>query len=304
MKKILVLGSINIDQVIMVNKLPKIGETIKASMIDYHSGGKGANQAVALAKMGCDVTLLSMIGNDEYGRRCLESCNKNKVNIKNVAISSKNSTGLASIYVQNNGINSIVILPGANSEINSDFILKNKVIIENCDIFVTQLETDVEGVFLALEIAKKTNKITVLNPAPAFELEKSHLINCDYIIPNETELATITNTKITNQKDILKACQKLNELSPSTKVIVTFGKDGVFYFDNKQNKLLHFKALATNVVDTTAAGDSFIGGLVFYLSLNKTLEEAIGSGLKVAAITVSRKGAQESIPTIEEINNA
>lgn len=301
MKKILVLGSINIDQVIGVKNLPQIGETIHANSLNFHSGGKGANQAVAIAKMDCDVKLLSMIGDDEYGSFCLESCKNYNVNVQNVILAKNQKTGLASIYVQNDGINSIVILAGANNLITKEIIEENRDLIKECDILVTQLETNIEGVFYAIELAKKYNKITILNPAPAIELSDKQLMNVDYIIPNETELSSISGVEINSVEDIEKAFYLVLKKSPNTKIITTFGSKGVFYFDSLKNEFKNFPALKTNVVDTTAAGDSFIGGFVSQLALNKNVEEAINFGLKVAAITVSRKGAQDSIPSYKEV---
>lgn len=302
MKKILVIGSINIDQVISVKKLPQIGETIHANSLEFNSGGKGANQAVAIAKMDCDVKLLAMIGDDEYGMFCLKSCNNYKVDTNNILLKEGAKTGLASIYVQEDGANSIVLLAGANNLLTKELIDKNQNLIkEKCDILVTQLETNIDGVFYAMELAKKYNKITVLNPAPAILLDESKLINVDYIIPNETELATISGIKISNINDIKLACFKISKMSPRTQIIITFGDKGIFYFDHFKQEVKNYPALKTNVVDSTAAGDSFIGGFISQLALNRTIEEAINFGLKVAAITVSRKGAQDSIPNYKEV---
>lgn len=301
MKKILVLGSINIDQVISVKTLPQVGETIHAKSLDFNSGGKGANQAVAIAKMDCDVKLLSIIGDDEYGSFCLNNCQNYNVDINNVILVKKAKTGLASIYVQDDGINSIVILAGANNLLTKELIDQNRALIKECDILITQLETNINGVFYALELAKKYNKITVLNPAPAILLDEKQLQNIDYIIPNETELSTISDIKINDIQDIEQAFLKIFKVSPNIKIIATFGSKGVFYFDSNKKELKNFPALKTNVVDTTAAGDSFIGGFISQLALNKNIEEAINFGLKVASITVSRKGAQDSIPSYKEV---
>lgn len=301
MKKILVLGSINIDQVIRVKNLPQIGETIHAKSLDFHSGGKGANQAVAIAKMDCDVKLLSMVGDDEYGHFCLESCKKYNVDINSVALAKKEKTGLASIYVQDDGSNSIVLLAGANNLLTKEVIEQNKDLIKECDILVSQLETNIDGVLYAMELAKKYNKVTILNPAPALLLDESQLKNIDFIIPNETELATISDLKIDNTKDIEQAFLKILKIAPHIKIIATFGSKGIFYFNSDKKELENFPALKTNVVDTTAAGDSFIGGFISQIVLDKKIHEAINFGLKVAAITVSRKGAQDSIPTYKEV---
>lgn len=301
MKKILVLGSINIDQVIEVNKLPLMGETIIAKAIHYHFGGKGANQAVTLANMNCFVTLLSIVGNDDYGKNSLSNFVKYNININHIKISKTSPTGLASIYLQDNGLNSIVVLPGANNEVNEIYVKQNKWLIDECDAFLAQLETDSMGVFTALAIAKKAEKITFLNPSPAFELTKEHLMNCDFIILNELELQTIAKVKINQISDIKKACKKLNKISPTTKIVVTFKKEGVFYFDNLSKELLHYPIVETNVIDTTAANDSFIGGFVSQIVDNKSVGDSIKFGLKVVSKTISKKGSQESIPFLKEI---
>lgn len=301
MKKILVIGSINIDQVISVERLPKNGETIFGNSIKYNSGGKGANQSVAIAKMNCDVKLLAIRGNDKWGDFCISSCDKFGINTSRIINLNNKETGLASIYVQNDGLNSIVVLGGANEFLSKKIISKNIDLIEECDFLVCQLETNNDAIFYAMKLAKKYSKITILNPAPAKLMNKNEFKNCDYLIPNETELETISGVQINSENDLETAILKLDKIASHMHIIVTFGSKGVFYY-NKTNKIIeNFPAIKTNVVDTTAAGDSFIGGFVSKISKGKSIDESINFGLKVASITVSKKGSQNSIPYYKDV---
>lgn len=303
MKKILVIGSINIDQVISVVDLPKDGQTISGLKINYNSGGKGANQAVAIAKMNCNVKMFGAVGNDEWGKFCLSNCNKFKVNTNSVQIIDDQKTGLASIYVQNDGLNSIVVVNGANDYLTKILIDEYSYLIKECDVLVCQLEINTDITFYAMKLAKQLGKITILNPAPAIFLSTQQLKYCDYLIPNETELAICSGYPVQSEKEIEIAIKKILEVAPELEIIATFGERGVFYFNKKTQKIENFKANKVEVVDTTAAGDSFIGGFVSQIIKNISIENAIKFGIKVASITVSRKGSQDAIPFYEEIQN-
>lgn len=298
-KKVLVIGSINLDQIINMDSLPLNGETIYANTKQAFVGGKGANQAAAISKMGSKVSFIGKVGKDDAGKNAIKYLKKYKVDTSNILIDEKQPTGFASIYVQNNGMNSIVILKGANGQLTKKDIIDHKDLIKNSDIILTQFEIPLETVDKALKIAKEYKKITILNPAPAKNIPISILQNLDFIIPNETELLKITNNNsIENDEDIFNAMKKLNQYVPN--IIVTYGSKGVYYLNN--NKLKHFNSIKNiNVVDTTAAGDSFIGGFVSQIICGKSIDEAINFGIKVASITIQHNGSISSIPYLKEI---
>lgn len=295
MNKVLVLGSLNMDQVISVDHLPEYGQTIYGNTISYSCGGKGANQAVALAKMNLATYMMGKVGNDSYGIQLIESLNKYKVNTQMV-LKANSPTGMASIYVDKKGGNNIVIVKGANFDNSIKDIEDNIEFIKGFDAIVCQFEIPQETILKAFKIAKENNITTFLNPAPAVIFDKQILKYTDFIVPNETEFKELFNVdKDINQitKDDLKL------LNPNCHLIVTYGSTGVYYWDN--NKFTLFKSNKVNTIDTTAAGDSFIGGFVANYLKSKNISESIQFGINVSSITVTKKGAQDSIPTYEEV---
>lgn len=301
MTKILVVGSINLDQVLKMKNFPKHGETIYSLGKEIFLGGKGANQAIALKKLQVEVDFIGKIGNDQEGSFVLKEIQKHKINSENI-IKTSMHTGIASIYVSANGENTIVLVPGANDSFQHEDIVEWKKKLIKYDYLLLQLEITNAFVFELIKLAKSLNKIVILNPAPAKKIPPEILHLCDYIIPNETELATIFDKDpISNENEIFETLFKSQKQYPDTKIIVTFGAKGVYYL-NTNSKLINIPAKKNiEVVDTTGAGDSFIGGFVSQLSQEKSLEEAIHFGNKVASITITRKGAAASLPTYEEV---
>lgn len=283
-KKILVIGSINKDLVITTPRFPKEGETILGNNFYTANGGKGANQACAIGKLGGNVAMLGAIGNDNFGKDLSNALYSNNVNIDNLLIKNDVSTGIAVITVTNDGANHIIVAQGANALITKDDI-KEKL-IASFDIIVMQLEIPLEIAKYAASIAKKLGKTVVLNPSPAVKLDRDFLSCVDILIPNETEIDIIGGV------DYVLECGVKN-------IILTLGADGCELI-TKQNRK-HFDAYKVNVVDTTAAGDSFLGGVVRMIADDKTIEEAIEFATKVSNITVTRKGAIDSIPTYNEV---
>ncbi len=285
MGNVYVLGSINYDIVTTCKRLPVQGETINGSEFFCNSGGKGANQAVAAQKAGAVTFLLGGVGNDDFGKVCLDTISNYGVNTKFVQKTGGN-TGSAVIIINNND-NRIIINSGANSAFDKEKMLS--VIKDNIkpnDIFAVQLEIPLSYVEEGLEIAKMCGATTILNPAPAVKLSDKILENTDIIVPNETEAMILTGTE--NYK---KACEIINV----NNIIVTLGAKGCYY----NGKV--YPAKNSTPLDTTAAGDTFIGVLAACLSKGKSIEESIEYCQCACSITIERKGAQISIPTAEEI---
>lgn len=298
MKKVVVVGSINMDLVTICNRVPEGGETLFGEEFFQVPGGKGANQAVAIGKLGTDVTMLGKVGKDSFGKDLIEAMKKSGVKTEYIKEGEK-ATGIAKIIVEKNGQNRILVVAGANSEVDREYIDEHLDVIRDCDVLVAQLEIPIETVAYALEKAKEFGKMTILNPAPARELSEDIIRNSDLIIPNESELALMTGMKTDTHEEIKEAGEKLLNLGVKD-LIVTLGSKGSLHL-NREVCEFH-SAYKVKAIDTTAAGDSFIGGLVRELKGNN-LSEAIEFATKVSAIAVTKKGAQTSIPTIEEAEN-
>ncbi|MGN0974199.1 MAG: ribokinase [Bacilli bacterium] len=297
MKKILVIGSLNIDFSLDVEKIPMPGETVNAKSININNGGKGANQAYTIAKLGGNVSMLGMIGNDEYGKKLKNSLKDVGVNVKNIKLNKKGETGKAFINVADTGENAITIVHGCNYDIDINFIDNNKKLIENADIILMQLEIPIETVEYILKIAK--DKTIILDPAPANKkIMEMDLKNVFLMKPNETELSTLTNIQIDSDESIEKAATMLIDKGVKN-VVVSLGDKGSYLFSQSTSKF--FPCIKKKTVDTTAAGDSFIASIAFGLSNNKNIDECIELATKVASIVVTRKGAQSSIPSIKEV---
>lgn len=299
MKKIAVIGSINMDLVTVCKRAPKGGETLFGDEFFQVPGGKGANQAAAIGKLGAEVTMLGKVGKDSFGKDLISALKSSGVNTDNIE-ETEVSTGIAKIIVEENGQNRILVVAGANGKVDKEYVDRHLDIIKNCDILVAQLEVPVTTVEYALKKAKEFGKTTILNPAPALPLSDTLIKSSDFIIPNESELGIITGIETDTDENILLAGEKLLNMGVK-ELIITLGSKGSMKF-NKSGKEIH-TAYKVKAVDTTAAGDSFIGGLVRKLAEEKEIDEAIEFATKVSAIAVTRKGAQTSIPTYEEVEN-
>lgn len=296
MKKVVVVGSINMDLVTRCKRAPKGGETLFGEEFSQVPGGKGANQAVAIGKLGTNVIMLGKIGKDSFGKDMLASMEKNGVNIQHIEEGEK-ATGIAKIIVEESGQNRILVVAGANSEVDKEYVDRHLATIKESDIVVTQLEIPIETVEYTLKKAKEFGKITILNPAPARELSDEIIKNSDFIILNESELALITGMAVETEEEIKKAGKKLLDMGVKN-LIITLGSKGSLHLN--RDKCEFHSAYKVKAIDTTAAGDSFIGGVVRELN-GDSISEAIEFGTKVSAIAVTKKGAQTSIPTIEEV---
>ena len=300
MNKVTVIGSINLDTNLRVAQMAKPGETIHAKEHYSAAGGKGANQAVAAARSGCAVSFVGAVGDDAPGKEMLALLKKENINLDGVKEVADESTGQAFITVDDSGQNSITIYSGANYAFDQDDIEQNSDLIAASDFVVAQFETPIEATIQGFKIAHQNNAKTILNPAPAItEIPAELLQVTDIIIPNETEAATITGVEVVDEKSAKKAADKLHELGVSA-VIITIGNKGAFYdFQDKQGLIPAFKVKA---VDTTAAGDTFIGAMTSILKPDfSNLSDAITFANKASSLTVQGYGAQPSIPTKAEV---
>lgn len=299
MSKILVVGSLNLDYVIEVENMPKAGETIFGKSLKKIPGGKGANQAYAIGKLGGDVAMIGAVGDDDAGQILLNNLKSVNVDTSGIEIVNDNVTGQAYIYVDDNGQNCITVISGANAVVDRDMIDRNMELIDDAEYVVMQLEVPIDTVKYVKDIAISKGKKVIIDPAPAIKNPDTNLWRGCYIIkPNELELATLTGKKLNNIEEYKKAAIELQKTGADF-VISTLGRDGAIAYDGENIK--NFDCKKTTVVDTTAAGDTFTAGLVIGLNEGKSIEEAINFGQSAAAITVSRKGAQTSIPSRDEI---
>lgn len=299
MNDVLVIGSLNMDFVLNVDKAPLPGETILTNSYTLVPGGKGANQAYALGKLGVSVGMIGAVGHDEAGDMLIANLKKAKVNTKRIIKLRNINTGNAFITVSKNGENSIIVASGANNKLTKEMIDKNINLIKAAKIIVMQLEIPLDVVEYVAKLAKGLGKMVILDPAPAVSNLPADLYkNIDIIKPNETELQTLCGAKIENQDDIILLAKSLMNKGVKN-VIVTLGEKGSILVN--KDEVTKFEAINVNVVDTTAAGDTFTAGLVKTLIDGKSLNEAIKYGHIVSALAVTKPGAQSSIPTKKEI---
>ena len=300
MSDISVLGIFVADISFSGPKIPSVGETILGNKYNVGPGGKGCNQAIAIARLGGKVNFISKIGKDSYGELALNTLKKNNINIENIIQDEKLQTGVAGILVdQNSGKNAINVIVGAPSSLKVSEIEKQINLIKSSKIFLTQLEVPKDVTLHCLKIAKENGCITILNPAPASEISKEFYNNIDFFTPNETEAEFYTGIKITNEQEAKKAADKLINLGIK-KVIITLGEKGLFYTDGKDE--IYLKANPVKAIDTTGAGDAFNGGLAFGLSKDKPIYECLELANKVAGISTTKLGAGDAMPFLKDIN--
>ena len=299
MSEITVLGIFVADISFSGPKIPSIGETILGKKYNVGPGGKGCNQAIAIARLGGNTNFISKIGKDAYGELALKTLEKNKISTENIIQDGNQQTGVAGILVdQNTGKNAINVIVGAPSSLQISEIEKQINLIKRSKIFLTQLEVPKDVTLHCLKTAKENGCITILNPAPASEISKEFYNNIDFFTPNETEAEFYTGIKITNDQEAKQAAEKLLNLGIK-KVIITLGEKGLFYSDGKEE--ISLKAYAVKAIDTTGAGDAFNGGLAFGLSKEKPIKECLELANKVAGISTTKLGAGDAMPFIQDI---
>jgi len=296
MKKVLVLGSINIDFVSFVSRYPHPGETLVSNDFGIFQGGKGANQAIALARLDVPTLMLGKVGKDVLGDFALSSLKENGVDTTGISKSQKSSTGSASIWVNAQGQNSIVIYPGANGEVDEDFIIQHEKLFDDASWLLTQFEVPLKSILLTLKLAKKHGLKTVMDPAPVKKISNDDIWGLvDYLLPNEIELKELTHTE-----NILKAIHILKSRGVK-EVIVKLGKYGAGYEDKGTFNL--FPAVPVEqVVDTTGAGDCFIAGFLYEMLQQEDIAQAIQVANLTASYSIQKKGAAISFPNKSEID--
>lgn len=288
MKKILVLGSLSTDFVAITDRRPNVGETIQARDFFTTFGGKGANQAVAASRLGSEVIMLGKVGDDLFGERILKNLEDNSVDTNYVESVSGISSGAALITITDSD-NSIVYVPGANGEIDREFVRRNKENIIKCDMAIAQNEVSEEAIEALSEICFNFNIPFILNPAPYKNLKKSILEKACYILPNESE-CKLLYPELSVEDAVKKYPNKL---------IVTMGEKGTIFNDGNENHTL--QAFKVETVDTTGAGDTFIGGFSTGILNGFSIKESIVLGNLAASESITKIGAQSGMPTLESL---
>lgn len=297
-QKIFVIGSSNTDMVIKSEKLPAAGETILGGTFLMNSGGKGANQAVAAAKLGANVIFVCKVGNDIFGKQAVEGFQKEGINTDFVFTDIENSSGVALILVDAKGENSIAVASGANGNLQISEVTKAIEQISTNDTVLLQLEIPISTVEFTIKKCYEKGAKVILNPAPAQILDETIFQYIDIITPNETEAELLTGIKVTDLETAEHAALKFHEKGVKN-VIITLGSKGAYLHNATINLLISTPVV--RAVDTTAAGDVFNGALAVALSEGNDLEQAIEFACQAAAISVTRMGAQASAPLRSEV---
>ncbi|HEY4935111.1 MAG TPA: ribokinase [Puia sp.] len=297
--KITVVGSSNTDMVIKADHLPGPGETILGGTFFMNPGGKGANQAVAAARLGGDVSFICKTGDDIFGRQSLQLFTEEGINTSFLISDSSHPSGVALITVDKNAENCIVVASGANAALNPSDLIKAREMIIQSSMILMQLEIPLDTVGYVAAIAFEKNIPVVLNPAPACMLPDSLLSHISILTPNKTEAEMLTGIKVHNIESAKEAAQKIRDRGVKT-VIITLGSKGAIVLHD--NVFSHIPSCPVTALDTTAAGDTFNGALVVALSEGKDILEATAYACKAAAISVTRIGAQASIPYKREVD--
>ena len=295
---VVVVGSINMDFVAFAPRLPGRGETVIGNSFNASPGGKGANQAVAASKLGARTALLGCVGGDSIGATLLASLEANGVGCVAMKVVDDSASGVAMVVVDASGANMIVVSPGGNSRLTPADIAAHESLIQRARIVALQLEIPLDVTTLAAQTARRLGKTVVLNPAPAQALPETLLRSIDYLVPNETEATELTGIQVADVESATRAAVLLRQ-SGAARVLITLGAQGVVAAT--ETGTLHYRAHPAKALDTTGAGDTFIGGLCCGLASGLELPAAIELGQAAAAISVTRPGAQRSIPSRSEV---
>ncbi|MGF6489054.1 ribokinase [Pseudomonas frederiksbergensis] len=296
--KVVVIGSLNMDLVTRAPRLPRGGETLIGQSFTTVSGGKGANQAVAAARLGAQVSMVGCVGSDAYGEALRGALLAEQIDCQ--AISTvEDSSGVALIVVDDNSQNAIVIVAGANGALTPEVIDRFDAVLQAADVIICQLEVPDATVGHALKRGRELGKTVILNPAPASRpLPADWYAAIDYLIPNESEASALSGLPVDSLSTAETAAARLIAMGAG-KVIITLGSQGSLFADGQRFE--HFPAAKVKAVDTTAAGDTFVGGFTAALAAGKSEADAIRFGQVAAALSVTRAGAQPSIPTLSDV---
>jgi len=298
--RVAVVGSLNMDLVVRAPRLPNPGETLAGSAFAQVPGGKGGNQAVAAARLGAQVAMVGRVGADSNGEVLRAGLVAEGIDCGALETSSSAPTGVALIVVDDASQNAIVIVAGSNGEVTPETLVRHGAVLGEADVVVCQLETPTDTVAAALAAARRLGKITVLNPAPATGPLPAHWLPLvDYLVPNEHEAAALTGLAASTPEDAARAALALREAG-ARNVLVTLGAQGVCALLDGAAPT-HLGAPRVSAVDTTAAGDTFIGAFAARLAAGESAQDAIAFALRAASISVTRSGAQPSIPRLAEL---
>ncbi|MQC08519.1 ribokinase [Morganella morganii] len=297
--RLTVLGSINVDHIMNIAQFPAPGETVTGKQYQTAFGGKGANQAVACGRSGADITFIACVGDDAIGAEILAQLQRDRIHTAAVSVVPEAATGVAMIFVNEDGENVIGISAGANAALTPEHFAPYKGLVEQSDALLMQLESPLETVIAAAQAAKNHQTRVILNPAPARELPDSLLKLVDVITPNETEAEKLTGISVSDETGAARAAQVLHDKGIG-QVLITLGSRGVWLSVNGEGRRI--PGFKVNAVDTIAAGDTFNGAYVTALLEGKPADEAVRFAHAAAAIAVTRRGAQPSVPWRREID--
>ena len=296
--RIAVLGSINVDLVLRCAHLPQPGETLLAESSSEVSGGKGANQAVAAARLGSRVTMIGRVGDDAYAERLLERLSCDELDTSLVQRTDECASGMAIVAVEQSGENSIIVLPGANNRITEADVELASEAISKCEALLVQLEIPTTAVAAALSTARRHGVRTILNPAPVTKRLPEELLNVDVVCPNQPEASALVGRTVHSRDDALDAAVQLTRMGPAA-AIVTMGAEGAVYCDGQQSHWC--ESYAVEVVDTTAAGDAFAAALAVRLAEGANLPNAVQFACAAGALAVTIAGAQPSLSSRDRV---
>lgn len=299
-KKVTVIGSLNIDHILKVNTLPSKGQTLISKSYDLGEGGKGANQAVAIGRMDIFVDMIGKVGEDEPGKILIENLRKSNIGVDGVIVSKFVKTGTAFITVDKDGNNTIVVAPGANHKLTIEDIRKKKKQLLNCDIVVLQMEIPIDTISYVINFAEEKGKLVVLNYSPAMDIGKEVLAKVDYLIMNEIEFQFLTGRDF-KFNSLTESVNKLRGFYGNN-LIITLGEKGSICVTNS-DKLLKISSYKVKAIDSTGAGDAFIGGFILGIIQNKSIKECVKLGNATGAISVTKLGAQSSLPNRNELKS-
>ena len=296
--KVVVVGSLNMDLVTRASRLPRAGETLIGQTFSTVPGGKGANQAVASARLGAEVSMIGCVGTDAYGTQLRDALLVEGIDCQAVS-TVEGSSGVALIVVDDSSQNAIVIVAGSNGELTPVSLQAFDAVLQAADMIVCQLEVPMNTVGYTLKRGRELGKTVILNPAPASgPLPAEWYASIDYLIPNESEATALSGVTVDSIESAKVAATQLIQAGAG-KVIITLGSQGALFTDGQRFE--HLQAPKVKAVDTTAAGDTFVGGVAAALANGKSEAEAIRFGQVVAALSVTRAGAQPSIPTLHDV---